>query len=395
MSKYPNYEIHPLANSMPMMNDKEFEALKENIELHGLLNPIIIDHKDRIIDGRNRYKACIETDTEPRFITLTNFLKDYQTYLGEHFYDLENQSGNLNKALEAGDDEKVIEMLITILNVNRRHLSDFESYLSLKQNKELVKQGEIGKNHEKVRVAESATLKTEEKEKVTLDEAAKELNVSKKKLQRMKYIDQHGSDELKEEVKQGKKSVDKGYNELRAQAKAKQEPKEELNGEVNVAKSAMNSQNKHHARSKVLDKIEVRKLSSALWGINSRIGKITKDNGFPLKMLSPLEKDILKSQSKFDQLLSKINGDENLAEARNQSKPKLKFTNYCASLYNKSMSMARDIDLLTELKEEFIYLNFKDIKDTRIKAQLLSELKNLNGRISSLLQTIQDEHNGN
>jgi hypothetical protein len=51
-------------------------------------------------------------------------------------------------------------MLITILNVNRRHLSDFESYLSLKQNKELVKQGEIGKNHEKVRVAEATTLKT-------------------------------------------------------------------------------------------------------------------------------------------------------------------------------------------------------------------------------------------
>jgi ParB-like chromosome segregation protein Spo0J len=227
MSKYTNYEIHPKADELPMMNDKEFESLKENIKLHGLINPIIIDHKDRIIDGRNRYKACIETDTEPRFITLTNFMKDYEMYLGEYFYDLENQSGNLNKAIEAGDHEKVIEMLITILNVNRRHLSDFESYLSLKQNKELVKQGEIGKNHEKVRELDPSSLKTEEKEKVTLDEAAKELNVSKAKLKRMKYIDQHGSDELKEEVKQGKKSVDKGYNELRAQAKAKQEPKAE------------------------------------------------------------------------------------------------------------------------------------------------------------------------
>jgi len=65
----------------------------------------------------------------------------------------------------------------------------------------------INEEAKKVRVLDPSTLKTEEKEKVTLDEAAKELNVSKAKLRRMKYIDQHGSDELKEEVKQGKKAI--------------------------------------------------------------------------------------------------------------------------------------------------------------------------------------------
>jgi len=197
MSKYTNYEIHPKADELPMMNDKEFESLKENIKLHGLINPIIIDHKDRIIDGRNRYKACIETDTEPRFITLTNFMKDYEMYLGEYFYDLENQSGNLNKAIEAGDHEKVIEMLITILNVKKQRF---------------VKNGEIGIGRQKeISSTPGVELISEEKPPVTVEEVAKKIGVSTTTVEQMKYIDKHGSDELKEEVKQGKLVICRPY----------------------------------------------------------------------------------------------------------------------------------------------------------------------------------------
>ncbi len=225
MSKYTNYEIHPKANELPMMTAKEFEALKENIKLHGLINPIILDHKNRIIDGRNRFKACIETETEPRFITLDDFMKDYVTYLGEYFYDIENQSGNLNKAIEAGDDEKVIEMLITILNVNRRHLSDFETFLTITEKQRFVKSGEFGtKKVSEIVSTPGVDTISEEKPPVTVAEVANKLGVSTTTVEQMKHIAHHGSDELKEEVKQGKKSVKKAYNELREVAKAKQEP---------------------------------------------------------------------------------------------------------------------------------------------------------------------------
>lgn len=71
----------------------------------------------------------------------------------------------------------------------------------------------------------------------------------------------------------------------------------------------------------------------------------------------------------------------------------LKFSNYCADVYNRSVALARDIDQLKDLKEEFTYLQFSSIKDARIKAQLLSELSNLSNRISNLLTIIKNEYN--
>jgi hypothetical protein len=87
--------------------------------------------------------------------------------------------------------------------------------------------------------------------------------------------------------------------------------------------------------------------------------------------------------------------DKTKAERIERETQGLKFTNYCADVYNKSMSLARDIDLLNELKDEFVYLNFDKIQDNRIKVGLLSELKNLSSRINNLLKTIEDEYNTN
>lgn len=52
-------EFHPIANIFPMMTPAEHERLKESIEKHGLQEPILI-YEDKILDGRNRYKACQE-----------------------------------------------------------------------------------------------------------------------------------------------------------------------------------------------------------------------------------------------------------------------------------------------------------------------------------------------
>ena len=52
-------EFHDVADIFPMMDDRDFEALKENIETHGLKDPVIL-HQGKIVDGRNRYRACTE-----------------------------------------------------------------------------------------------------------------------------------------------------------------------------------------------------------------------------------------------------------------------------------------------------------------------------------------------
>lgn len=59
-------EFHEIANIFPLMDGPEFAALVDDIKQNGLLDPIII-HENKIIDGRNRYRACLAAGIEPRF----------------------------------------------------------------------------------------------------------------------------------------------------------------------------------------------------------------------------------------------------------------------------------------------------------------------------------------
>jgi len=59
-------EFHELANVFPMLSDDEAKALAEDIFSHGLQEPItLLDGK--ILDGRNRYIACLDAGVEPQF----------------------------------------------------------------------------------------------------------------------------------------------------------------------------------------------------------------------------------------------------------------------------------------------------------------------------------------
>jgi hypothetical protein len=62
----PTHEYHPYANLLPMMLDHEFEDLKKGIRASGLQEPITL-YKDRVLDGRNRLRACQELGIEPQF----------------------------------------------------------------------------------------------------------------------------------------------------------------------------------------------------------------------------------------------------------------------------------------------------------------------------------------
>lgn len=55
---------HPVADLFPMLSQADFEALKQDIEENGLMEPIWL-YEGRILDGRNRYRACVEIDVEP------------------------------------------------------------------------------------------------------------------------------------------------------------------------------------------------------------------------------------------------------------------------------------------------------------------------------------------
>lgn len=66
-----NIEFHPFANLFPMMSVAEHTDLVANIKTHGLLHPLTT-FGGKLIDGRNRFKACKEADVEPRFEELAD-----------------------------------------------------------------------------------------------------------------------------------------------------------------------------------------------------------------------------------------------------------------------------------------------------------------------------------
>jgi ASC-1-like (ASCH) protein len=61
------YEFHPLADIFPMLDDDELKALAEDIKAKGLTEPITL-YDGKVLDGRNRYRACELVDVVPHFI---------------------------------------------------------------------------------------------------------------------------------------------------------------------------------------------------------------------------------------------------------------------------------------------------------------------------------------
>jgi hypothetical protein len=57
-------KFHPLADIFPLMEGAELDALVEDIKKNGLQYPIFL-YEGKILDGRNRYRACLAAGFEP------------------------------------------------------------------------------------------------------------------------------------------------------------------------------------------------------------------------------------------------------------------------------------------------------------------------------------------
>jgi phage N-6-adenine-methyltransferase len=62
------YEYHEDANKFDLLQGEEFDLLVNDIKKNGQIYPITI-HNDKILDGRNRYRACLAAGIEPIFYT--------------------------------------------------------------------------------------------------------------------------------------------------------------------------------------------------------------------------------------------------------------------------------------------------------------------------------------
>ena len=65
VSKIGDYDVHPAADLLPLMQGEEFRQFVESIRLQGQKEPIRL-HEGKVLDGRNRLRACLELGLQPK-----------------------------------------------------------------------------------------------------------------------------------------------------------------------------------------------------------------------------------------------------------------------------------------------------------------------------------------
>jgi N6-adenosine-specific RNA methylase IME4 len=73
-------ELHPLCHLFPPMSQEQFAGLVENIRGSFQREPIVV-FEGKILDGRHRYKACVEIGIEPKFSTFEGTPQDAIEYI--------------------------------------------------------------------------------------------------------------------------------------------------------------------------------------------------------------------------------------------------------------------------------------------------------------------------
>jgi hypothetical protein len=74
LSESDKHEIHELGKIFPKMSDEEFDGLVEDIQLNGLIVPITL-YENKVLDGKERYRACLITGVKPHFRELPKHIE--------------------------------------------------------------------------------------------------------------------------------------------------------------------------------------------------------------------------------------------------------------------------------------------------------------------------------
>lgn len=152
------YKEHELSRLLPMMEESDLNELAADISLNGLRAPITL-YEGKILDGRNRYKACEMVKVAPRFRDLN------------------------------GDGDPLA--FIISANITRRHLTESQRAIIA------AKLANLGHGQKKADAPRGASQA----------DAAKRLDVSRRSVQRAKQVLDNAPPEEVKKIECGEKTV--------------------------------------------------------------------------------------------------------------------------------------------------------------------------------------------
>lgn len=163
-------ECHPYCLAIPEMSEQEYQELKGDIAGSGQLEPIVL-FAGQILDGRHRYRACLELGIEPWF-------------------------------KEFDGPDSLLDYVVSA-NLRRRHLTESQRAMAMASLCKL----ERGRPALKAVEAVEAEAENREISPITKAIAAEKAGVDPKTMHSAMKVDRHGAPELVEAVKQGRVSV--------------------------------------------------------------------------------------------------------------------------------------------------------------------------------------------
>jgi hypothetical protein len=93
--------FHTICNIFPLMEGEEFDALVADIKANGL-RELIVTFRGQVVDGRNRYRACLKAGVQPKTVPIRDMIP-----------------GCWNRP----PDINAIRAYVVSKNIHRRHLS--------------------------------------------------------------------------------------------------------------------------------------------------------------------------------------------------------------------------------------------------------------------------------
>ena len=204
----PDYSelVHPLS-------DLEYQSLKNSIKDDGLHNPIIVNSKGEILDGYHRYNICRELKIPVKYEIkcFNNSLEEKKFVIDTNLKRRqlsEFQKGELTYKLLKIESEKA----------RLRQLSKLKDVTdTLPPPLPLVPFGTNGQDDE-AKDKDKKLEDYEEKGRV-IDIVAKKTGFSPMTLHRIKTIIEHGTEEIKEKLRNNKSSISKEYEKIQRDKK--------------------------------------------------------------------------------------------------------------------------------------------------------------------------------